>query len=276
MIIISSRILAREARRRRSISTVVPCRSAQAPKSVKKPTVKTEVKKEAVGLGCVVEEKLNKTLLNIFARKMSRAPASIKDFYNGIKQQKAAPGTSKFEFISEVVNSSGFEGSYFERFEIVEESEAMDVSDSFVSWKAFCTEKGEAVAKAIFTQGKVTTRAHKDLDPEAPSTLELPEEERLEYELIKTVKHKTQTETKSAKRSLGADSAEAASSSNGATIGEDSSSRAVLVAKMRKTHATQCGQMVDINSRIAKFAGNPYTWPFYFVVLASKMALKFC
>ena len=141
----------------------------------KKPTGKAKDK-------AAKEKKDATSSLNYAIRK---APAFVKDFYDGKVKFMKYSAVEKEEFVKEVLNAESWDSDYFKRIQTVVTKEMTKDVDTWVFWKAITDEDGEPLVRAQLAQGTLTKRFHAKLIPDAESTLALPEEERYQYSRCK-------------------------------------------------------------------------------------------
>ena len=129
--------------------------------------------------------KQGKDLTNAFSAKLLKAPEHVRQFYDGtLKWQKSGKSSEQQDFIMQVLSTNDFASEYFKRMETITKIDRGVVQKDWVSWTTVCNRDGAALARVKVKQNKITTRPHSDLDPEDPTTMELDEEDRLEYKYV--------------------------------------------------------------------------------------------
>jgi hypothetical protein len=196
--------------------------------------------------------KEKKDVTNSLNYAIRKAPAFVKDFYDGEVKFMKYSAVEKEEFVKEVLNAESWDSDYFKRIQTVVTKEMTKDVETWVSWKAITDEDGEPLVRAQLAQGTLTKRFHAKLIPDAESTLALPEEERYQYSRCKENKIKEVGEVTEASRGAKGDDVPETKGDPVATLAKQ------MLSSVTKAHNSYQAAVITFKINFGKYDGNEY------------------
>lgn len=238
-----------------------------ATSSAAEPSGAAAVKVEPVGC---VNGMRGKDLANAFGKKLKHCPKDIVKYYEtNLKNKKTHTSGAKLEFVKQILTNDDYQSEYYTRLQKTSHSDSESRTRAWLLWAKYSAEEGEAVAKAQVAQGSVEKRPHPKLDPEAESTLELPEWERFQYRHIVEQDSEVAATTNSVEKSpdpnetsLNLKVAEGGEAEASGDDGGEKDNKVVL-REARKAYGTYTSRLVDYKTRLAKYESNEYVSKVY-------------
>ena len=204
-----------------------------------------------------VAGKSGKALANAVRYELSKAPEHVQKHYaEKLKTAKTRTSDDKLKFIKELLTADNYDTEFFNKMKKDVYTNTTTTENEWMSWKSFSDKEGVLLARAQVAQKSVETRPHPNLDPAAPSTLELPEEERVQYRYTKEKDAETVSEqTELMQR----DTPQQEPATDKPSSDPDAEKkRSVLFALAKRSHSVFSASAVDFMIRLGKFESNEY------------------
>ena len=218
-------------------------------------------------LAAATDVEKGKNTSNAMANKLRKAPSFVRQYYDSKVKYMKFSSKEKEEFTKEVLQGD-FNSEYFSRMQDIKIKEGDSSVDQWMSWKEVSDTDGPQLVRAHLIQGTLVTRPHIKLDPDAPSTLELPPETRLQYARNTESTFKENTDTTTLNRGKDGIPPEFVEVKQEQEYKE-------IVALVNKGHNVYQSGLIKSKIDLAKFDGNEYcdkqTILFCVVVLIPKV-----